>query len=37
MLRTNFGNFDADAPHAPRGCMAQARNVAEVLRVKLES
>jgi predicted glycogen debranching enzyme len=26
--------FDADAPHAPRGCMAQAWSVAEVLRVK---
>jgi predicted glycogen debranching enzyme len=25
--------FDADAPHAPRGCMAQAWSVAEVLRV----
>ena len=29
--------FDADAPHAPRGCMAQAWSVAEVLRVKLKS
>jgi predicted glycogen debranching enzyme len=27
--------FDADAPHKPRGCMAQAWSVAEVLRVKL--
>lgn len=26
--------FDADAPHAPRGCPAQAWSVAEVLRVK---
>jgi predicted glycogen debranching enzyme len=25
--------FDADVPHAPRGCMAQAWSVAEVLRV----
>ena len=25
--------FDAEAPHAPRGCMAQAWSVAEVLRV----
>ena len=25
--------FDADAPHAPRGCPAQAWSVAEVLRV----
>ncbi len=25
--------FDADPPHAPRGCMAQAWSVAEVLRV----
>jgi len=25
--------FDADAPHLPRGCMAQAWSVAEVLRV----
>jgi len=25
--------FDADAPHSPRGCMAQAWSVAEVLRV----
>ncbi len=25
--------FDADAPHAPRGCFAQAWGVAEVLRV----
>lgn len=25
--------FDADAPHTPRGCMAQAWSVAEVLRV----
>jgi predicted glycogen debranching enzyme len=26
--------FDADAPHKPRGCPAQAWSVAEVLRVK---
>jgi predicted glycogen debranching enzyme len=26
--------FDADAPHEPRGCPAQAWSVAEVLRVK---
>ena len=25
--------FDADAPHKPRGCFAQAWSVAEVLRV----
>jgi predicted glycogen debranching enzyme len=25
--------FDADAPHSPRGCIAQAWSVAEVLRV----
>src|SRR5205085_2214838 len=25
--------FDGDAPHAPRGCIAQAWGVAEVLRV----
>lgn len=25
--------FDADSPHVPRGCMAQAWSVAEVLRV----
>ncbi|HEY0429134.1 MAG TPA: amylo-alpha-1,6-glucosidase [Pyrinomonadaceae bacterium] len=25
--------FDADAPHAPRGCIAQAWSVAEILRV----
>ena len=25
--------FDADSPHTPRGCMAQAWSVAEVLRV----
>ena len=25
--------FDADAPHKPRGCIAQAWSVAEVLRV----
>jgi glycogen debranching enzyme len=25
--------FDADAPHSPKGCVAQAWGVAEVLRV----
>jgi glycogen debranching enzyme len=25
--------FDGDAPHAPRGCIAQAWSVAETLRV----
>jgi predicted glycogen debranching enzyme len=25
--------FDADAPHAPRGCIAQAWSVAEILRI----
>jgi len=25
--------FDADAPHHPRGCIAQAWGVAEILRV----
>ncbi len=25
--------FDADAPHHPRGCVAQAWSVAEILRV----
>jgi predicted glycogen debranching enzyme len=28
--------FDGDAPHAPRGCVAQAWSVAEVLRVCVE-
>ncbi|MBL7693508.1 MAG: glycogen debranching enzyme family protein [Ferruginibacter sp.] len=28
--------FDADAPHHPRGCMAQAWGVAEILRVITE-
>jgi len=28
--------FDADAPHAPRGCMAQAWSVGEVLRAYIE-
>lgn len=28
--------FDADAPHHPRGCVAQAWGVAEVLRVMVE-
>lgn len=27
--------FDGDPPHAPRGCVAQAWSVAELLRVKL--
>ena len=27
--------FDGDAPHQPRGCIAQAWSVAEVLRAKL--
>jgi predicted glycogen debranching enzyme len=28
--------FDADAPHAPRGCVAQAWSVAELLRATVE-
>ena len=28
--------FDAEAPHHPRGCVAQAWGVAEVLRVMKE-
>ncbi|MGE0128774.1 MAG: amylo-alpha-1,6-glucosidase [Blastocatellales bacterium] len=28
--------FDGDAPHAPRGCIAQAWSVAEILRVAVE-
>ena len=28
--------FDADAPHEPRGCIAQAWSVAEVLRALVE-
>jgi predicted glycogen debranching enzyme len=28
--------FDGDAPHTPRGCIAQAWSVAELLRCKLE-
>ena len=28
--------FDGDAPHAPRGCVAQAWSVAEPLRTYLE-
>jgi len=28
--------FDGDAPHAPRGCIAQAWSVAELLRVAVE-
>jgi glycogen debranching enzyme len=27
--------FDGDAPHAPRGCFAQAWSVAELLRVSI--
>jgi predicted glycogen debranching enzyme len=29
--------FDADAPHAPRGCIAQAWGVAEILRAYTEN
>jgi predicted glycogen debranching enzyme len=29
--------FDGDAPHAPRGCVAQAWSVAELLRAAIES
>lgn len=29
--------FDADAPHNPRGCFAQAWSVAEILRVRIKS
>lgn len=29
--------FDADAPHDPRGCFAQAWSIAEVLRVRVKS
>jgi glycogen debranching enzyme len=28
--------FDADPPHRPRGCIAQAWSVAELLRVAVE-
>jgi glycogen debranching enzyme len=28
--------FDGDAPHTPRGCIAQAWSVAELLRVSRE-
>jgi glycogen debranching enzyme len=28
--------FDADAPHTPRGCIAQAWSVAEILRAAVE-
>jgi glycogen debranching enzyme len=28
--------FDGDAPHTPRGCIAQAWSVAEILRCELE-
>ena len=28
--------FDGDAPHAPRGCVAQAWSVSELLRVSIE-
>ena len=29
--------FDGDPPHAPRGCIAQAWSVAELLRVAVEN
>ncbi len=29
--------FDGDAPHAPRGCVAQAWSVAEILRAAVEA
>jgi glycogen debranching enzyme len=28
--------FDGDAPHAPRGCIAQAWSVAEIMRAYIE-
>jgi glycogen debranching enzyme len=28
--------FDADWPHAPRGCIAQAWSVAEIMRAYVE-
>jgi len=28
--------FDGDAPHSPRGCVAQAWSVAELLRAMVE-
>jgi glycogen debranching enzyme len=28
--------FDADWPHVPRGCIAQAWSVAEILRAYIE-
>jgi glycogen debranching enzyme len=28
--------FDGDAPHAPKGCIAQAWSVAELLRVAVK-
>ncbi len=28
--------FDGDSPHAPRGCIAQAWSVAELLRTAVE-
>ncbi|MFL6213934.1 MAG: amylo-alpha-1,6-glucosidase [Blastocatellia bacterium] len=28
--------FDADSPHTPRGCIAQAWSVAELLRAAVE-
>ena len=28
--------FDGDAPHQPKGCVAQAWSVAELLRVAIE-
>jgi hypothetical protein len=29
--------FDGDAPHAPRGCVAQAWSVSELLRAAVEA
>jgi glycogen debranching enzyme len=29
--------FDGDAPHTPRGCVAQAWSVAELLRAAIET
>jgi glycogen debranching enzyme len=29
--------FDGDAPHTPRGCIAQAWSVAETLRAMVEA
>lgn len=33
-MRLDQQVFDADPPHAPRGCVAQAWSVAEVLRLR---